>query len=345
MRRFFSTLASLLVLSLLIVGQAMALTIGTFNVEYFNVSGKKAYSPEDCYHLAKTILSSKADVLALQEIEGDATMRYFLTKFLPGWWSAKGNDTGGRQDLYFLWNSDTVELIDGPYIYGANASFRFEGKSYKLNDRPHLVATFLDKERDRRFTMVNVHLKSQSTRGKGDSDKAERYNDAKRQAQIESVNKIVSSLKGPVFILGDFNTDDPRGTSFPLLRLPDGQYSYDNKKSNLDYIGYAGIEMDEKWAIYEIETAIPARSTKKAEHPDHDMVALALDGSVPKVAVKSAKAESKEAPKNITVFVTKTGKSYHSDGCSSLSKSKIALSLEEAKAKGYTPCSKCKPPR
>ncbi len=344
MRKFFSTTASLLVLSLLIVGQAMALTIGTFNIEYFNVSGKKAYSPEDCSHLAKTILSSKADVLALQEIEGDATMRYFLTKFLPGW-SAKGNDTGGRQDLYFLWNSDTVELIDGPYIYGANSSFRFEGKSYKLNDRPNLVATFLDKEKDRRFTMVNVHLKSQSTRGKDDSDKAERYNDAKRQAQIEGINKIVSSLKGPVFILGDFNTDDPKGTSFPLLGLSKGQYSYDNKKSNLDYIGYAGIEMGKNWVIYEIEAAMPKRSTKSAQHPDHDMVALALDGNVPKVAVKSAKAESKEAPKNITVFVTKTGKSYHSDGCSSLSNSKIAISLEEAKSKGYTPCGKCNPPR
>ena len=29
------------------------------------------------------------------------------------------------------------------------------------------------------------------------------------------------------------------------------------------------------------------------------------------------------------------------DGCSSLSKSKIAISLSDAEAKGYEPCSKC----
>lgn len=44
------------------------------------------------------------------------------------------------------------------------------------------------------------------------------------------------------------------------------------------------------------------------------------------------------------VYITKTGKCYHSDGCSSLSKSKIETTLQRAVDKGYTPCSKCKPP-
>lgn len=46
----------------------------------------------------------------------------------------------------------------------------------------------------------------------------------------------------------------------------------------------------------------------------------------------------------ITVYVTKTGTKYHVDGCSSLSKSKIPISLSEAKSKGYEPCRKCNPP-
>ncbi len=46
-------------------------------------------------------------------------------------------------------------------------------------------------------------------------------------------------------------------------------------------------------------------------------------------------------PITTTVYVTKTGKKYHKDGCSSLSKSKIAISLSDAEAKGYEPCSKC----
>lgn len=48
---------------------------------------------------------------------------------------------------------------------------------------------------------------------------------------------------------------------------------------------------------------------------------------------------------NATVYVTKTGKKYHCDGCRSLRKSKIAMSLKDAKAKGYTACRICNPPQ
>ena len=44
-----------------------------------------------------------------------------------------------------------------------------------------------------------------------------------------------------------------------------------------------------------------------------------------------------------TVYVTRTGAKYHRAGCSSLSKSKIPISLEEAERKGYGPCARCKP--
>ena len=37
------------------------------------------------------------------------------------------------------------------------------------------------------------------------------------------------------------------------------------------------------------------------------------------------------------VYITKTGKDYHTDGCRYLSKSKIQITLREAKAKGYKP--------
>ena len=50
-------------------------------------------------------------------------------------------------------------------------------------------------------------------------------------------------------------------------------------------------------------------------------------------------------PQTVTVYVTKTGKKYHREGCRSLSRSKIPMTLKEAKAKGYTPCSTCRPPQ
>jgi len=46
----------------------------------------------------------------------------------------------------------------------------------------------------------------------------------------------------------------------------------------------------------------------------------------------------------IIVFVTKTGKKYHRPDCPSLTHSKIRLTLTEAIARGYTPCTRCKPP-
>jgi hypothetical protein len=45
-----------------------------------------------------------------------------------------------------------------------------------------------------------------------------------------------------------------------------------------------------------------------------------------------------------TVYITRTGKKYHSDGCRYLAGSKIAISLKDAKAKGYTACKVCHPP-
>lgn len=45
--------------------------------------------------------------------------------------------------------------------------------------------------------------------------------------------------------------------------------------------------------------------------------------------------------KECAVFVTRTGKRYHKEGCPSLSRSKIPLSREEAIKRGFTPCRRC----
>ncbi|MDR2608404.1 MAG: thermonuclease family protein [Treponema sp.] len=44
------------------------------------------------------------------------------------------------------------------------------------------------------------------------------------------------------------------------------------------------------------------------------------------------------------VYVTNSGKKYHLENCSSLRKSKIAISLGDAVKSGYGPCSICNPP-
>ena len=75
------------------------------------------------------------------------------------------------------------------------------------------------------------------------------------------------------------------------------------------------------------------------------LVGLGLPTSAPVVVAAGPQAATvKQDPQSITVYVTKTGKKYHRDGCRYLSKSKIPMSLKDAIAKGYTPCSVCKPP-
>lgn len=54
---------------------------------------------------------------------------------------------------------------------------------------------------------------------------------------------------------------------------------------------------------------------------------------------KVTKTDTKES----VVYITKTGKKYHREGCSSLSKSKIEISKSDAIDGGYEACGKCKP--
>jgi len=58
----------------------------------------------------------------------------------------------------------------------------------------------------------------------------------------------------------------------------------------------------------------------------------------------ASEAEAAPEAETVTVYVTETGEKYHTEDCAALRESKQAMSLEDAKAKGYTPCSKCNPP-
>lgn len=56
-------------------------------------------------------------------------------------------------------------------------------------------------------------------------------------------------------------------------------------------------------------------------------------------------ASSDDGSQATIVHITKTGEKYHNAGCQYLKKSDIEISLDDAKASGYTPCSKCSPPQ
>jgi methylphosphotriester-DNA--protein-cysteine methyltransferase len=45
-----------------------------------------------------------------------------------------------------------------------------------------------------------------------------------------------------------------------------------------------------------------------------------------------------------TVYITKTGEKYHTERCTSVKNSKIAISLAAAVTRGFEACKRCKPP-
>lgn len=64
---------------------------------------------------------------------------------------------------------------------------------------------------------------------------------------------------------------------------------------------------------------------------------------VPKDAGKKPDGGTSQ-PVEVTVYSTDSGTKYHADGCRYLAKSKHAISLKDALARGLSPCSVCKPP-
>lgn len=59
----------------------------------------------------------------------------------------------------------------------------------------------------------------------------------------------------------------------------------------------------------------------------------------------SRPVEPVKTEEKTTVYITKFGSKYHRGSCRYLSKSKIPISIEDAKARGYGACKVCKPGR
>ncbi|MBR3254645.1 MAG: hypothetical protein IKF97_00225 [Clostridia bacterium] len=65
--------------------------------------------------------------------------------------------------------------------------------------------------------------------------------------------------------------------------------------------------------------------------------------STSSTATKSTSTQAETTSNSYTVYITDTGKKYHSAGCSYLKRSQHAISKDSAIAQGYSACSKCNP--
>ena len=267
------------------------LVIGTNNLKNFNLSN---LTNADVAELTKRIHDSNVNLLALQEIEGNAVMDAAMMPHFNGW-QYRMNDTPSQQDLGFMWNPEMVDLRGDPLSYYADEKLP-QLDDTPLFSRPPMVADFVDKKTGAPFRVVNVHLKSQfipSGLSKEGRAEVKSRNDFLRQLQIARLNDLGNSLHAdgtPVFIVGDYNQNFLSNTpaskaarkSLPgdLHHLPKGQKSFDkidkngrNLGSNLDYLISMGMPFGSVGLPYEQEMALARRQLGTRESPDHDLVA------------------------------------------------------------------------
>ncbi len=74
------------------------------------------------------------------------------------------------------------------------------------------------------------------------------------------------------------------------------------------------------------------------------MAAAAVSTTAPVRPPSVVKPEPKPGGDEVIVYVTRSGNKYHRSTCSYLRKSRMPVKRKDAKAAGYTSCSRCKPP-
>ena len=185
-----------------------------------------------------------------------------------------------------------------------------------------------------------------------------------RQAEImklADVYQFVQKANGAeddVLLVGDFNRE-PSDTyayrnlmALPsmthLFRLPQQSHIrdsslYDNIFFQTDYVTeYAGRSGIDKFDETDFGNDDAAASLAVSDHRPVWAV-FRIDGLTDAPPAQTLVVLD-EQPQAETVYITRTGKKYHRGSCSSLRRSKIPISLAEAK-QGYGPCARCDPPQ
>lgn len=187
-------------------------------------------------------------------------------------------------------------------------------------------------------------------------------------AQEQSENEVVNAgfnLKADVLKVGHHGSHTSSSTAFlakvqpkyAVISVGKGNSYGHPAQTTIDKLANIGAK------IYRTDQS----GTIVVESDGTNIIINAIESEVqpraPTPTVSQAPAESKASvstpsassviapvppastPQSLMVYITKTGKKYHKDGCNSLSKSKISISLTDAKSKGYGPCSLCNPPQ
>ena len=136
-----------------------------------------------------------------------------------------------------------------------------------------------------------------------------------------------SSLYDNIFFQADYVTEYLGSSG--IDKFDETDFGNDDRAANLAVSDHRPV-----WAMFRIdEVASRSLPITSSEIGREEII----------TSVQEAPALNEESQPE-AVYVTRTGKKYHRESCSSLRRSKIQISLEDAK-QGYGPCGRCNPPR
>ena len=266
---------------------------------------------------------------------------------------------GVKERCAFLYKKERVSVIRPGELYPDTA----DGKDDFMRD-PYW-ATFRAGEFD--FSVIAVHVI-------WGERVAQRKAEVKALADVYKYVQAANGAEEDVLLVGDFNRNPTDADAYSrimaipsmtrLFQFPQKSHIkdsslYDNIffQTNYlnEYLNRSGIDRFDETDFGNNDKA--ANLAVSDHRPIWAVFRTSLDddgsdkGGTVSVLVQSTESEtsasqsSKDAPsKDMSVYVTRTGKKYHREGCSSLRRSKIPISLTEAKQK-YGPCRRCNPPR
>ena len=337
------------------ISEQTDLRLAAWNIR---IMSNKSRTDAELMEIARTL--ADYDFIAIVELRDEAvlkrTQRILLQmgaaydyQFSP----AVGR--GVKERCAFLYKKERVSVIRPGELYPDTA----DGKDDFMRD-PYW-ATFRAGEFD--FSVIAVHVIWGDTVGP-------------RKAEVRAladVYRYVQDANGDeedVLLVGDFNRNPTDTETYhPIMSIPSmtrlfnfPQRShirdtslYDNiffeENHVTEYLGKSGIDRfdetdfgnNDQAANLAVSDHRPVWAVFSVTQEDDDGNDEGGSVSVSMPASEPTEPEP-EPSEDGEVYVTRTGKKYHREGCSSLRRSKIPISLAEAKQQ-YGPCSRCNPPR
>lgn len=101
------------------------------------------------------------------------------------------------------------------------------------------------------------------------------------------------------------------------------------------------LQKGDQLTVAEVETDGSGAVWYRLRLPDGSTAYLPADALTAEISAASATAAPARSPDSTMVWVSGSGKKYHSESTCSNMKSPRQITLEEAVRQGYTPCKKC----